>query len=113
MLWSLPDELQTMGMALCIILIHCGGDVPATPIMGAIQESQAGTDADDATVVRSWRIMFWCAEGVIMLAVMCWAAALYFAQRWVIEGTPSLRYSLLHDEPTEELSLPPPNAQQE
>jgi len=107
MLWSLRDpDLQSMGMALCIIIIHCLGDVPATPIMGAVQESQASSTSDDATVVRSWRIMFWTAEAMLVVAFLFWAAAVYFAQKWVLEGTPALRSSMLRPSSSEDQHQP-------
>jgi hypothetical protein len=110
MLWSLPAELQTMGMALCIIMIHCFGDVPSTPIMGAVQEDFQGSSNDDDTIVRSWRIMFWVAESGLILAALFWAAAWHYAQKWLVEGTPALRASSwvdrLSDSDAENLRLP-------
>lgn len=115
MLWSLSTELQTMGMALCIIMIHCLGDVPATPIMGAIQSSTASATADDAAITLSWRYMFWAAEIMLVVACLFWGAALHFSQKWLVEGSPSLRYSLVQasNDPCEELTLPPPPSSKE
>lgn len=96
MLWSLRDpDLQSMGMALCIIIIHCLGDVPATPIMGAVQASQVSPNSDDDAIVRSWRVMFWTAEAMLGVALLFWGAAMYYAQKWVLEGTPALRSNIL------------------
>jgi len=102
MLWSLPQDMQTMGMALCIIVIHCFGDVPATPIMGAIQEAvaynstsgKASTDQD--TVTRSWHAMFYVAEAMLIVAFFFWFLAMRASEKWIIEGTPAIRASLLH-----------------
>ena len=84
-----------MGMALCIIVIHCFGDVPATIIMGKIQEEVAGKNPDQEQTTFSWHVMFWVAEVFFILGFIFWYFAAVFADRWVLEGTPALRASLL------------------
>lgn len=101
MLWSLPADMQTMGMALCIIVIHCLGDVPATPIMGAVQEAVAlnvtsGKPSQDQKVITwSWHCMFYVAEAMLLVAFFFWFLAMKAAQKWMLEGTPAIRASLL------------------
>lgn len=101
-IWSLPEESQTMGMAICIIMIHCFGDVPATPLMGAVREAVEGMgehdefgNATEDAVIFSWRACFWFAESFLVVAFLFWAAAWRVSATWLTDGTPAIRASLL------------------
>merc|ERR1712216_358160 len=64
---------------------------------GQIQQWAAGKNEQgmQQDTSQSWRVMFYCAESVFVICTLFWLAAWYYAHKWVREGTPALRSSLL------------------
>lgn len=69
-LWSVPPLLRPFGMAILIICIHLGGDVPSPPALGWLQGK-----------LDNWRLSMSVCSLFLLLAAAIYAAGAVLARR--------------------------------
>ena len=82
-LWSVPLRLRSLAMSITTIAIHVMGDVPAPPLMGALQDRLDRSNGGD---VNNWRKTF----ALIACYLLAASVLFFFAARIAKKSAPAI-----------------------